>query len=76
MQVGVFYATVIKGWMPLWVYLVTLAIGLCVVVVFILKIGINGYYRFFNQQSAVSKIEHKVDLIMRHLEIVDDNKTS
>ena len=72
MQVGVFYATVVKGWIPLWVYLIVLATGLGLVLLFILKIGISGYYRFFNQQSAVDNINRKVNLIMQRLEIEDD----
>ena len=75
MLVGIFYTTTAKPsfGIPLWAYLSVIGLGIIGVLIFILTIGISGYYRFFNQQSAVNGIKselkqmHKENLALRRL---------
>jgi len=71
MMVFVFYSTTIKPNIPipLWLYLVLIGIGAAAVIWFILRWGISGYYRFFSNQSELTAVNRKVDLIMEHLKI-------
>jgi len=54
---------------PFWLYLLILAIGIFLAVGFVLKWGISGYYRFFNQQSKVEQISQNLKKVMEHLGI-------
>jgi len=74
MLIGVFYATTIKDFIPLPLYLLGTILLFLVAILFIIKVGISGYYRFFNKQSAVAEIERKVDLICRELKIDSDKR--
>lgn len=73
MMIGVFYTTTLKPNVdiPLWAYIMVMAIGILLVVAFILKIGISGYYRFFSNRSELSETNRRVKLIMDHLGIDD-----
>lgn len=73
MMVGVFYTTTIKPNVdiPFWLYVLVLSVGAIGVIAFIIKIGIDGYYRFFFGRSQLAEIERKQDLIMKQLGIVD-----
>ena len=77
MLVGVFYTTTIypNFDIPLWLYIIAIIFVFTIAVAFILRYGISGYYRFFSKQSEMSEINKKVGLIMKHLDIVDDNKS-
>ena len=76
MMVGVFYTTTLypNFKVPLWLYIVVIALGVFAVVWFIIKIGISGYYRFFSNQSAITEANRKIDLIMKSLNIEDEKK--
>ena len=71
MTIGIFYTTtlypIIK--VPLWAYILTILVGASIVVWFILKIGISGWYRYFAQQSELHQANAKMDAIMEHLNI-------
>ena len=73
MLIGIFYTTTARPefGIPLWLYLLVVTAVIFSLVIFILKIGISGYYRFFNQQSAMDKIDQKVDRIIKHLGMKD-----
>lgn len=55
------YNTSLKNLLPVWLYILIIVISIICIVGFVLRIGISGYYRFFNQQSAMNRIESKVD---------------
>jgi ABC-type uncharacterized transport system permease subunit len=76
MMIGVFYTTTLypNFKVPLWLYIVVIAIGAGGVVWFIIKIGISGYYRFFSKQSEITEANRKIDLIIKYLEIEDGKK--
>lgn len=71
--IGIFYTTTARPefGIPLWLYLLVVVSVIFAVVIFILKVGISGYYRFFNQQSAVGEIDQKMDRIIKHLGMKD-----
>jgi len=81
MMLGVFYTTTLRPAVdiPLWLYILVVVIAAVTGVIFVLKIGISGYYRFFSKQSEVAETnkrvqenDRKLRLIMDKLEI-DDN---
>jgi len=76
MLLVVTYSTTIepKLHIPLWLYITTIIITLILVVTFILKWGISGYYRFLSNQSELSQVNKRVELIMKHLNIEDENE--
>ena len=76
MMIGVFYTTTLKPNfdIPLWLYVMVIAIGTIVAVGFILKVGISGYYRFFSNRSELSETNRRVNLIMNHLGIADEDR--
>jgi hypothetical protein len=78
MMIGVFYTTTAKpNWLiPLWAYITVIVLGGVLVIGFIIKKGISGYYRFLSEQSRIDEVEKKVDesnrkidLIINHLDI-------
>ena len=71
MMVGVFYTTTLKPNVniPLWLYILIIALGLTLAVVFVLKIGLSGYYRFFSNRSELSEANRRIKLVMDHLGI-------
>lgn len=76
MLLAVFYTTSIgpsKYSIPLWLYISIVVVGTVIGVVFVMKVGISGYYRFFSQKSEMSQINKRVKLIMDRLEIDDIN---
>lgn len=74
MVIGIFYTTTFRPatGMSLWLYLLLIVIGGASLVVFIITVGIRGFYRFFNQQSAVDEIRKDIQLIKRHLKIEEE----
>ena len=54
---------------PIWLYILIITSGATLMVVFVLKIGISGYYRFFSNKSELSETNRRVKLIMDHLGI-------
>lgn len=66
------YTTSLKGVIPLWIYVTAVILGVVVLIVFVVKIGISGYYRFFNQQSAMNRIERKLNLLLKEKGIETD----
>ena len=75
MMIGVFYTTTLKPNfdIPLWLYILVIAMGTVAAVGFILKVGISGYYRFFSSRSELSETNRRVKLIMNHLGIADED---
>ncbi len=85
MMLGVFYTTTLKPFMaiPLWLYIAVVAVSAFCVVLFALKIGISGYYRFFSKTSELSETnkrvqetDRKLSLIMEKLGIADTREES
>jgi hypothetical protein len=73
MLLVVTYSTTIepKFHIPLWLYITTIVIAVILGVAFILKWGISGYYRFLSNQSELSQVNKRIELIMKHLNIED-----
>ena len=80
MMLGVFYTTTLRPAIAisLWLYILIVAVAAIIGVVFVLKVGISGYYRFFAEQSAVAETNKRVRetdrkqaLIMEKLGIED-----
>lgn len=76
MMLGVFYTTTLRPSLavPLWLYILVIVVASITGVVFVLKIGISGYYRFFSKTSELSETNRRVKLIMDHLGIEDTVK--
>ena len=76
MMLVVFYTTSVHPnvKISIWLYGLIIVIGAALVIWFIVKWGISGYYRFFSQQSEMNEISRKVGLIMKKLNIDDKNK--
>jgi len=81
MMLGVFYTTTLRPILdiPLWLYIMIVVVAASSLVLFVLKIGISGYYRFFNKTSELGRTyakvqenNRKLELIMQHLGI-DEN---
>ena len=80
MMIGVFYTTTVYPniKIPLWSYLLSIFIIGLIVLIFILRWGIKGYFKFFSNQSALTAVNDKIDeqdrkieLIMKHFNIED-----
>jgi len=85
MMIGVFYTTVVKPSLsiPLWLYLTVIVVGAISLIIFVLCVGISGYYRFFSKTSELSETnrrvqenDRKLTLIMDKLGIEDTGKES
>lgn len=73
MMLGVFYTTTLRPSleMPLWLYVVIVIVAAAFAVLFVLKIGISGYYRFFSRQSEVAETNKRVQENSRKLDEQD-----
>jgi hypothetical protein len=71
---AILYTTTIQPNMniPIWLYALVIASGAALMVTFVLKVGISGYYRFFSNRSELSETNRRVKLIMNHLGIADE----
>ena len=85
MMLGVFYTTTLRPAIAisLWLYILIVAVATIVGVVFVLKVGISGYYRYFAEQSAVAETnkrvretDRKLALIMEKLGIEDTEENN
>jgi len=83
MMLGVFYTTTLRPAVaiPLWLYILVVVVAATTGVLFVLKIGISGYYRFFSKQSELAETNRRVQendrklrLIMDKLEIDDETE--
>jgi len=81
MMLGVFYTTTLRPAVdiPLWLYILVVVMAATTGVIFVLKIGISGYYRFFSKQSELAETnkrvqenDRKLRLIMEHLGVEDE----
>ncbi len=70
--ISVLYSTWLKDLLPFWVYSLIVTICTILAIIFIIKIGIAGYYEFFNKQSALDRVEKKLDRITKKLGITDE----
>jgi len=80
---AILYTTTIQpnADVPVWLYALVITIGAILVVLFVLKVGISGYYRFFSKTSELSETnkrvqenDRKLRLIMDKLGIEDNEK--
>ena len=80
---AILYTTTIQpnADVPVWLYALVIIIGAMLVVLFVLKVGISGYYRFFSKTSELSETnkrvqenDRKLGLIMDKLGIEDTEK--
>ena len=71
MIIGIFYTTTVNPTtnIPFWLYILIILSIAIPVILFILKVGISGYYRFFNQQSELHQVGDGIDKIIKHLGI-------
>jgi hypothetical protein len=85
MMLGVFYTTTLRPAIevPLWLYILVVVVAAITGVLFVLKVGISGYYRFFSKQSEVAETnlrvqenDRKLTMIMSKLGIEDNGKES
>lgn len=67
---GVFYINIASHYVSLYLFFVIAVAGVGLWVLFILKVGISGYYRFLNDQSALTRIERRLDALTREVELV------
>jgi len=83
MMLGVFYTTTLRPSLavPLWLYISVVVVASITGVLFVLKVGISGYYRFFSKTSELSETnkrvqenDRKLGLIMDKLGIEDNGK--
>jgi len=83
MMLGVFYTTTLRPNLavPLWLYVSVVFVAALTGVIFVLKVGISGYYRFFSKTSELSETnkrvqenDRKLGLIIKHLGIEDNGK--
>jgi len=74
MMLGVFYTTTLRPAMaiPLWLYVLVVVVAAVSMVLFVLKIGISGYYRFFSKQSEVAETNKRVQENDRKLRLIMD----
>lgn len=82
---AILYATTIRPNIniPIWLYILVILSGAALVITFVLKVGISGYYRFFSKTSELSETNKRVQenarklgLIMEHLGVKDTGKES
>ena len=57
---------------PIWLYILIIVSGAVLMITFVLKIGISGYYRFFSKTSELAQTNKRVKMIMDHLGIEED----
>ena len=71
MMLGVFYTTTLRPSLavPLWLYITVVVVAAATGIVFVLKVGISGYYRFFSKTSELSEANKRIKMIMDHLGI-------
>jgi len=74
MMLGVFYTTTLRPAMaiPLWLYVLVVVVAAVSMILFVLKIGISGYYRFFSKQSEVAETNKRVQENDRKLRLIMD----
>lgn len=74
MMLGVFYTTTLKPTLdiPLWAYILFVLSGVAMAIVFALKVGISGYYRFFSKTSELSETNRRVQENDRKLRLIMD----
>lgn len=65
------YSTSVKGIIPAWLYVLLIAMLISTLVIFVSKIGVAGYFRFYKKQSAVGYIEEE---LKRQGELLDAMK--
>jgi len=70
MLLGVFYTTTAKpAWdIPIGAYILLLVIVGISTLVFILRWGISGYYRYFSQRSELAEVQRDVKKILEMME--------
>lgn len=68
MMIGVFYTTTVYPniKIPVWIYLLVIAIGIILLIGFILKWGISGQYRYFSKQSELTEANLKLDALLEY----------
>lgn len=71
---AILYTTTIEPRMniPVWLYTLVIFVGAIVAVLFVLKIGISGYYRFFSKTSELSETNKRVQENDRKLKLIMD----
>ena len=71
MLIGVFYTTTVYPNLkvPLWLYVLVIVLGVILGVLFIVRFGISGYYRFLSRRSELSQTNQRVKAIMDHFSI-------
>ena len=83
MMIGVFYTTTLypQVKIPLWLYVLIICIGVCLVIWFIVKVGISGWFRFFSHNSEIEQVKkdvaelnRKQDLMLSHFGINNNTK--
>ena len=74
MMLGVFYTTTLRPVVdiPLWLYILVVVAAAALAVLFVLKVGISGYYRYFSKQSEVSETNERVQETDRKLKMIMD----
>jgi len=74
MMLGVFYTTTLQPNLavPLWLYILVVVVASITGVLFVLKIGISGYYRFFSKTSELSETNKRVQENNRKLKMIMD----
>lgn len=74
MMLGVFYTTTLRPSLavPLWLYVLVVFVAASTGVIFVLKVGISGYYRFFSKQSEVAETNKRVQETDRKLKVIMD----
>ena len=72
MMLGVFYTTTLRPAVdiPLWLYIAVVAVAAITGVLFVLKVGISGYYRFFSKTSELSETNKRVQENDRKLKLI------
>ncbi|MCK9599018.1 MAG: hypothetical protein M0R06_08265 [Sphaerochaeta sp.] len=71
---AILYTTTIQPNMniPIWLYVLAIIAGTVLAVTFVLKVGISGYYRFFNQHSDLAETNERVQETDRKLKLIMD----
>ena len=71
---AILYTTTIQPNMdiPIWLYILVIASCAALMITFVLKIGISGYYRFFSKQSEIAETNRRVQETDRKLGLIMD----
>ena len=81
---AILYTTTIQPHadVPVWLYILVILSGAALMITFVLKVGISGYYRFFSKTSELSATNKQVQensrmlkMIMKNLGIDDTGKS-